>query len=142
MERSIAGEAGAEPTGGATRVKVPIGNRMVGWTLRSPLHRLLDGKSCAVRWVGRRTGRTFTTPVQYARHDRDIVIVAGRADTKTWWRNFRHPHPADLLVDRHWTPVEIHVAGPDELAPAASAVKKRFHRDVAGSDVVLIARPR
>ena len=41
-----------------------------------------------IRYVGRRSGTTFTTPVNYRRSGDDIVIPVGLPDRKNWWRNF------------------------------------------------------
>jgi deazaflavin-dependent oxidoreductase (nitroreductase family) len=38
---------------------------------------------------GRRSGRTFTTPVQYASAGDALVVVPGHAARKQWWRNVR-----------------------------------------------------
>ncbi len=41
-----------------------------------------------ISYVGRRSGKTFTTPVSYRRIGDEIVIRVGLPDAKTWWRNF------------------------------------------------------
>ena len=41
-----------------------------------------------IRYVGRRSGKTFETPVAYRRTGEDIVIPVGLPDKKNWWRNF------------------------------------------------------
>jgi hypothetical protein len=41
-----------------------------------------------ISYVGRRSGRTITTPVSFARRGEDIVIGVAMPDKKTWWRNF------------------------------------------------------
>ncbi|TCK00121.1 nitroreductase/quinone reductase family protein [Nocardia alba] len=47
------------------------------------------GKSFAqISYVGRRSGRTFTTPVNYRRSGEEYVIGAAMPDKKKWWRNF------------------------------------------------------
>jgi len=38
--------------------------------LRSPAHRLLSGMAIELRYTGRRSGREFTLPVQYAPDER------------------------------------------------------------------------
>lgn len=64
-----------------------IQNAVVSWVLRSPTHGMLSTALAAVRYQGRRTGHTITTPAQYTRRGEDLVILVGRPDTKTWWRN-------------------------------------------------------
>jgi deazaflavin-dependent oxidoreductase (nitroreductase family) len=64
------------------------GNGLVLGVLHSPLHRVLDRSVCEIEYLGRRTGRLLRLPVQYV-HDGDrLVVVAGAAGTKQWWRNF------------------------------------------------------
>ncbi|GAA3458805.1 hypothetical protein J2S66_000066 [Saccharothrix longispora] len=41
-----------------------------------------------VTYTGRRSGRTFSTPVGYRRRGDDVTIRVGLPDAKTWWRNF------------------------------------------------------
>ncbi|MFC7660112.1 nitroreductase/quinone reductase family protein [Pseudonocardia benzenivorans] len=41
-----------------------------------------------ITYVGRRTGRTFRTPVGYRRSGDDVLIGVEFPDAKTWWRNF------------------------------------------------------
>lgn len=58
--------------------------------LRTPIVRRLLGRSLlTVR--GSRTGNDFTFPVMYALDGDDIVVVPGRPEIKTWWRNLRDP---------------------------------------------------
>lgn len=41
-----------------------------------------------ISYVGRRSGKTFTTPVNYRQVGDEIVIGVGLPDAKNWWRNF------------------------------------------------------
>jgi len=41
-----------------------------------------------ISYVGRRSGKTFTTPVNYRRVGDEVVIHVGLPGAKTWWRNF------------------------------------------------------
>jgi hypothetical protein len=41
-----------------------------------------------IRYVGRRSGNTFETPVGYRRRGDTIVIGVSMPDKKAWWRNF------------------------------------------------------
>jgi len=120
------------------------GNRITSWILQSPLHRLIDGRVCLVRYRGRRSARTITTPVQYARHSDQIVIVAGNAAAKHWWRNFTTPAPAELWLDGRWQSVELHVDAATDAQPAVARYVQRFHLKVAdvARSVVLIGSRR
>lgn len=41
-----------------------------------------------VTYTGRRSGRTFSTPVGYQRSGDTVTIGVAMPDAKTWWRNF------------------------------------------------------
>jgi hypothetical protein len=41
-----------------------------------------------IRYVGRRSNKTFETPIGYRRTGDGIVINVMSPDNKTWWRNF------------------------------------------------------
>ena len=79
-------------------------NAIVGAVLRSPAHRLLSGNLMLLTIRGRRTGREYTFPVQYARDGDTVFVVPGGYRTKTWWRNLLEPAPVLLRI------------GPEELA--------------------------
>lgn len=52
------------------------------------LGRLVRRGMIEIRYVGRRSGKTFHTPVAYRRAGQDIVISVAMPDKKSWWRNF------------------------------------------------------
>lgn len=55
----------------------------------APIIGKLLGKAFAqISYTGRRSGRTFTTPVNYLRRGDDYVIGVAMPDKKSWWRNF------------------------------------------------------
>jgi len=49
---------------------------------------LLDRHIVVITYTGRRSGRTFSTPVGYRRVADQILIGVRLPDAKTWWRNF------------------------------------------------------
>ena len=79
-------------------MKRPQGNAVVLAVLRSPAHRLLSGVAVELRYTGRRSGRQYVLPVQYARDGSRVVIVPQDANSKTWWRNFRSPQPVTVRL--------------------------------------------
>ncbi len=134
-----------------------IGNAFVGAVLRSPFHRVLSGSVDLVRYTGRRSGKQITTPTQYARLGDDVVIMVGRPETKTWWRNFLADGDLDVLVRGRWLPMRARaVEGRNDLdaiAPLVDAYLKRYPRaakqlgdgtpaDRARRAVVVWCRPR
>jgi hypothetical protein len=72
-------------------MKLPRGNGFVLAVLRSPAHRLLSGMVIELRYTGRRTGREYVLPVQYAGTGERLVVRPQAARRSTWWRNFDTP---------------------------------------------------
>jgi deazaflavin-dependent oxidoreductase (nitroreductase family) len=79
-------------------VRLPQGNSLVLAILRSPAHRLLSGSAIELRYIGRRSGRHYALPVQYARDGSLLVVAPQRPATKTWWRNFRTRQSVDVRL--------------------------------------------
>lgn len=75
-------------------------NRAIVRLLRSPAHPIASKGLMVLRWKGRRSGREFSIPVGYQRDGEAIVVLLSKPHDKTWWRNFRDPWPAELLVRR------------------------------------------
>ena len=107
-----------------------MSNAVVSGVLRSPFHRVLSGAVALVRYRGRSSGREFSTPVQYAEHDGAVLIMAGRAETKTWWRNFESDRDLEFLLRGRWVPMRARaVVGsrePDRVASLLDAYLTRF----------------
>jgi deazaflavin-dependent oxidoreductase (nitroreductase family) len=79
-------------------MKLPQGNGLVLAVLRSPAHRLLSGMVIELRYTGRRTGREYVLPVQYARTGQRLVVRPQAAQRSTWWRNFHTPTPVTVRL--------------------------------------------
>ncbi|WP_018352476.1 nitroreductase/quinone reductase family protein [Longispora albida] len=73
-------------------------NRLVLGILHSPLHFLLDPGICELAFTGHRTGRLIRLPVMYAKEGPTVVVLAGNAEAKRWWRNFRSPRPVTVTL--------------------------------------------
>ena len=68
----------------------PLFNAPVAAIANSPrLGARLRRSVTMITYTGRRSGRTFSTPVAYRRRgDENVDIDANLPDAKTWWRNF------------------------------------------------------
>lgn len=75
-----------------------IVNPLVRLILRSPLHKLMSDTLLVITCCGRKTGREYSLPVQYAQAGNIIYIVPGMPENKTWWRNLKEAAPVRLTV--------------------------------------------
>lgn len=92
-----------------------IGSRWrIGAGFRKPVPTLL------LNHVGRKSGRTFTTPLLYLEDGRDLVIVAsqgGLPKNPQWYPNLvAQPEVTVELRGQGVRPVRARTAGPDERA--------------------------
>ncbi len=84
--------------------------------LHSALAHGLRHNLCELRYQARRSGRHIALPVSYARTGDNVVVRVGRAETKTWWRNFHNPRPLSVWLDGRWYRGMGHVAQSDSLS--------------------------
>jgi len=97
--------------------------------LRSPLHGLVSRGLMLLTVTGRTSGRSYTFPVQYAEDDGTLLVLAGRATTKSWWRNVREPSPVRIrLRGRDVAGTARVVQDPEEIARGLAAYVRRFPR--------------
>jgi len=100
---------------------------LLGASRRLGLDRSLSG----LEVHGRRTGRAYRLPVQYAADAGDLVVVPGRAERKSWWRNLGRPAtPVEALVDGTWRPATAVLLRPGDPghAEALTAYRARWAR--------------
>jgi hypothetical protein len=77
------------PKGFSDNAFVRIANTVAVKLLHAPVvGGLVRRGMVEIRYVGRKSGKTVQTPVNYRRSGEDIVIPVGMPDRKTWWRNF------------------------------------------------------
>jgi deazaflavin-dependent oxidoreductase (nitroreductase family) len=81
-------------------------NQWVIWLLRSPLHGVLSRGLLLITVTGRKSGRRYTTPVEY-RLEADCVTIISRQG-RTWWKNITGG-----------APVTLHLRGRDVRGQAA-----------------------
>jgi len=66
------------------------------------------------------------------------VILVGRPETKTWWRNFRHEHDVDLLLQGRWVAATgravLGSEEPDEVLSLLDAYGREFPRATRDSN--------
>ena len=74
------------------------GNDFMAWVLRSPLHGMLSNGMMLITITGRKTGKTYTTPVGYYMEDGTMWVITSRE--RTWWKNLQGGAKVDLLLKR------------------------------------------
>jgi len=94
--------------------------------LRSPLHALVSGSTMLVTVTGRRSGQTYTTPVNYVREGDTVTVFSWR--DRTWWRNLRGGAPVTLRLrgrDLRGTG-EVAAVGGEAVAAALTRLRPRL----------------
>lgn len=71
-------------------------NPIVIWLLRSPLHGLMGNSTMLITFAGRKSGKTYITPVNYVWDDHTLLVVSPR--DRLWWRNLRGGAPVTVYV--------------------------------------------
>jgi deazaflavin-dependent oxidoreductase (nitroreductase family) len=74
------------------------GNDFMAWVLRSPFHGMLSNGMMLITVTGRKSGKTYTTPVGYYEEGGYLWIVTSR--DRKWWRNLQGGAKVDLLLKR------------------------------------------
>jgi hypothetical protein len=86
----------------------PFIRSLLGSRFAGPMGRAL----VLLRFRGRRTGRTFTTPVGYVREGDRVVIVTSPA--YRWWRNVDGGADVELRLDGRWRRGRAELLRPDD----------------------------
>ena len=115
--------------------------------LGSGLSRLVAERLCALRYRPAGSAIAVTFPVQYARSGDQIVVVAGHAEGKRWWRHFRSGAEAELLLDGRWGPTEGRRLDGPARSVAVEAYRRAFPRVLPTPETPVVAfaaagRPR
>jgi hypothetical protein len=71
-------------------------NPFVLWILKSPLHSMISKGVMLVSIIGRKSGRTISTPTNYVRDGNTLWVVSWRE--RTWWRNLRRGAKVRVLL--------------------------------------------
>jgi deazaflavin-dependent oxidoreductase (nitroreductase family) len=62
--------------------------------LRSPLHGMVSKTVLLITFTGRKSGKVYTTPVDYSQ-DGDLVTIFTHAN---WWKNLQNDAPVTLRI--------------------------------------------
>jgi deazaflavin-dependent oxidoreductase (nitroreductase family) len=72
----------------------PFVNHAMKLVLCSPMHGMVSKTVLLITFTGRKSGKTYTTPVSYSQTD-DQVYIFTHAD---WWKNLRSGTPITLRL--------------------------------------------
>ena len=108
-------------------------NPLVAGVLGSPLHSLLSKDMMLLTFTGRRTGKSYTTPVSYVR-DGDVVRCFTHAP---WARNLRGGAEVKVLVrgDKRSGRADVIAGDVERIRPALEDFLTRVPRDLPYYDV-------
>jgi deazaflavin-dependent oxidoreductase (nitroreductase family) len=76
-------------------------NPVARFMLSSRLHAVMSGRLALLTFTGRKTGRSYTTPVSYVREGSSLLVPAGGA----WWKNLRNGGGAQVRLRGIWRSV-------------------------------------
>ncbi len=93
----------------------PFVTKAMKLVLRSPVHGMVSKTVLLITFTGRKSGKTYTTPVDYSQ-DGDQVYIFTHAD---WWKNLRNGAPVTLRIRGRELPGLAEPVAEDKQAVAA-----------------------
>ncbi len=72
----------------------PIVNNAMKLILRSPAHGIVDKTVLLITFTGRKSGKTYTTPVSYSQYGNQVYVFTHA----NWWRNLHSSSPVTLRI--------------------------------------------
>jgi len=72
----------------------PIVNSAMKFVLRSPMHGMVSQSILLITFTGRKSGKTYSTPVSYSQHDGEVYVFTH----SNWWKNLRGGAPVTLRI--------------------------------------------
>ena len=72
----------------------PILNKTMKFLLRSPMHRVISKYLLLFTFTGRKSGKSYTTPVSYMQQDGYVTILTHA----NWWKNLCGGAPVSLRL--------------------------------------------
>jgi deazaflavin-dependent oxidoreductase (nitroreductase family) len=120
-----------QPTPGARAQTLAVQglvNRVIRGLLRTPLVcRVVGNRVITVYVVGRKSGRHYTVPVAYTRHDGILLIGTPFA----WGRNLRTGEPIDIRFKGKRRPADVEVLTDERGVAELYAVMARDNHNFA-----------
>ena len=76
------------------RFMMKLMNPLLAALLRSPFHGRFSQQLMLLTFIGKKTGKRYTTPVGYVRQDDHLIVFTHSA----WWKNFRGGAPVSMWI--------------------------------------------
>jgi deazaflavin-dependent oxidoreductase (nitroreductase family) len=91
-----------------------LGNFFIKTLVNSPLHPVLGKSFAVITVIGRKSGRSLSTPINTVIVDGILTVISLRE--RTWWRNLRDGRTAQLRRAGERIPVQAEVIeSPEEI---------------------------
>lgn len=118
-----------------------LANPLVRLILSSPFHGLLSQSLVLLSYRGRKSGKRYNLPVDYAQSGDTVWILPGSPQQKTWWRNLRGGAPVEILFrgERRKGQATL-LEGKRDAAAIAQGLALYFNRFPASSRLHAIHR--
>jgi deazaflavin-dependent oxidoreductase (nitroreductase family) len=97
-----------------------IFNPFMIWLLRSPLHKIASKNALLITFTGRKSGKKYTTPVNYVIDGNVIFITSLRS--RSWWRNIQR----DMKINMHLQGKDLETHG--EVIENNEKIKEQLMR--------------
>lgn len=72
----------------------PYVNQAMKFVLRSPVHGMMSKSILLITFTGRKSGKTYTTPVSYSQAGNQVYVFTHAA----WWKNLRGGAPVRVRI--------------------------------------------
>lgn len=112
-------------------------NPIIRSMLKSPLHGLMSDSLMLISFTGRKSGKSFTSPVRYIRDNN--VVQCFTAKTNQWWKNVSANPSVTLRVQGKDYNVEMatETEQTEKIEAAIRALLKQFPADAPYYEIVL-----
>lgn len=110
-------------------------NLVVVMLLKSPIHRFWSDSLVVIGFTGRKTGKTYKTPVRYVR--KGDVVQCFTSKNGGWWRNIAASGEATLLLGGNQSPftADIVTEEPDRVRQALLDCLDLYPQDSVYHDI-------
>ena len=82
-------------------------NPIMSWMIRSPLHPMVSKNMMLMTYAGRKSGKSYTTPMNYLAMNGALYTSSSR--DRVWWRNLRGGAEVTLRLRGNEVPAQAEV---------------------------------